>query len=171
MTHRAWMAALAGGALLLGACSQQGGQKPAAESQQTAAPAANAPARSPRFVATLSGANEVPAVTTSASGTATLTQTSDSTLDFTITLDSIQNVTMAHLHKGAPGQDGPPVVDLFKGAFSGSGTLVSGTINASDLQGMTMSAFVAAIRGDSIYVNVHTKGHPAGELRGQVMAP
>ncbi len=169
MTHRAWMAALAGGALLLGACSQ--GKKPAAESQGTAAPAAAAPTPSPKFVATLSGANEVPAVKTSASGTATFTESSDSTLDFTISVDSIQNVTMAHLHKGVAGQDGPPVVDLFKGAFSGSGTLVSGTIKASDLQGTTMAALIAAIHADSIYVNVHTKGHPGGELRGQVTAP
>ena len=173
MMHRAWMAALAGGALLLGACSQQGGEKPAAESEGTAAPApaAKAAAASQKFVATLTGANEVPAVKTSASGTATFTQTSDSTLDFTIMLDSIENVTMAHLHKGAAGQDGPPVVPLFQGAFSGSGTLVSGTIKASDLKGTTMTALLAAIRADSIYVNVHTKAHPSGELRGQVMAP
>jgi CHRD domain len=167
MMQRGWMAAIAGAALLVGACSAGGEKAPA--SQGMAESAAQAPT-SPTFSATLSGANEVPAVTSKASGTATFTQTSDSTIDFTITVDSIQDVVAAHLHKGAAGQDGPPVVPLFSGAFSGSGTLVSGTIKASDVQGMSIADLVAAIKADSIYVNVHTKGNPGGELRGQVTA-
>src|SRR5271170_4642101 len=63
----------------------------------------------------LTGAEETPPVTSSASGTGTITIAADKSVSGTIKTTGIEG-TVAHIHVGAPGQSGPPIITLDKGA-------------------------------------------------------
>ncbi len=128
------------------------------------------------FKARLSGAESVPPVMTKASGTAQLQIAKGSdTLTYKLTVTDIPNVTAAHIHFGKKGQNGPPVAFLFSGpAKEGpfSGMLAAGVITAKDLfgplKGKGLSDLIKQIRSGDMYINVHTKDHPDGEIRGQI---
>lgn len=124
-----------------------------------------------RFIANLSGANEVPAVQTSASGTATFTLMQDGTVSFTITVSQIQNVVAAHIHDGASGVNGNVILDLFVPAQptgSVNGTLASGTFDNSGVKQGNLGDLLDRMRARTAYVNVHTQQNGAGEIRGQI---
>ena len=131
------------------------------------------------FVAPLSGAEVVPPADTLARGNAVfrLNEAEDE-LHFRLVVANIHNVTMAHIHLGPPGVNGPVVVwlypmapppDLIEGRSSG--VLATGTITADDLvgplAGEQLSALMDWIRAGDTYVHVHTAQFPGGELRGQ----
>jgi hypothetical protein len=139
------------------------------------------------FVATLSGAQEVPARDTQARGVATFKLRQDgAALAFKLNVANIDNPFMAHIHCGAVGVNGPIGVTLFMGAPAGgrvNGTLAEGTITAPDpgnACGWTdLAAVLAAMGSGNTYVNVHTNDgveppntgpgdFPGGEIRGQV---
>src|SRR5205085_11466196 len=61
----------------------------------------------------LSGSNEVPPVTTAATGSGTITITSDKSVSGSVTTSGI-NGTAAHIHEGAAGVSGPVIVPLSK---------------------------------------------------------
>lgn len=116
------------------------------------------------FNAKLSGNNEVPPVTTSATGMAEFQLSSDSkTLSYTLTANNIKPVTMAHIHQGKVGENGQPVAPLSVG---------KGTITSSNLQGplagKQISDLVNIIKSGQAYVNVHTEQNKNGEIRGQI---
>jgi hypothetical protein len=82
---------------------------------------------------------------------------------------------MAHIHAGKEGQNGEPVVDLLKTgneSKSGDWNIIQGEITASDLQdamaGKTLQDLKTAMGYEETYVNVHTRSHPDGEIRGQI---
>lgn len=117
------------------------------------------------FDVPLSGAQQVPPVKTSGKGTAHLTYNpSTREVQWDITYSDMSSpVTMAHFHHAAAGKNGPVVVWLTK-----KGTPVSSPIKGS----ATLTPAVAkAFLASDIYINVHSKDHPAGEIRGQVMPP
>jgi hypothetical protein len=134
------------------------------------------------YVAHMSGQNEVPnSVKTKASGTAYYRLNQDSTkLMYTIKLKNAKNVTMAHIHLGPPGKNGPIVVWLYPGPHQQSphtthtvnGVLASGTITNNALigpmQGKNVIDLLHAIKDDSTYTNVHNKAHTKGFLRGKI---
>jgi hypothetical protein len=139
------------------------------------------------FVATLSGAREVPARDTQARGVATFKLRADgAALAFKLNVANIDNPFMAHIHCGAVGVNGPIGVTLFMGAPAAgrvNGTLAEGTITAPDpgnACGWTdLAAVLAAMGSGNTYVNVHTNDgvdppntgpgdFPGGEIRGQV---
>lgn len=132
------------------------------------------------FAAQLSGGEQVPSVTTAASGTAAFWLNPEGTeLRYKLTVAQLDNVTMAHLHMGAPGENGPPVAWLYPPAppqkeitGQSNGVLSEGTITAGDLAGpmagKTIADLATAIRAHNIYVNVHTQKYPDGEIRGQL---
>jgi hypothetical protein len=113
-----------------------------------------------RFAATLSGAQEVPP--TSSKGTGMLSASYDETtkkLSWTITYSGLTGTPVAaHFHGPAqPGENAPievPAPHAEKNPIQGSAVLTSK--EASD------------ILGGKMYFNIHTKAHPAGEIRGQV---
>jgi hypothetical protein len=127
------------------------------------------------FRATLSGINEVPPVTTAASGTATFT-VNEGQIEDTVEVTGIVNALVAHIHTGREGQNGPVRLDLCgTGApqppcISGSGVLATGT-NGTTVGDppITFDELVEAIRSDSAYANVHTEQNPGGEIRGQIV--
>jgi outer membrane lipoprotein-sorting protein len=128
------------------------------------------------FDATLSGKNQVPAVSTSASGTLVLTvDATGSTVQYLITLKKLSNVTAARLHGGKAGATGGALVTLFngpakKGVFSG--VLAQGSFTATSLggtlKGKTVADLVALINSGKVYLEVGTTTHPKGAIRGQV---
>ncbi|MFB3924838.1 MAG: CHRD domain-containing protein [Syntrophales bacterium] len=128
------------------------------------------------FTAKLSGKEVVPPVKTKARGEAKFQLAKDgNAMSYQLTVKNIENVTAAHIHSGAKGTNGPPVVNLFtgpkkEGKFSGK--LSEGTITADNLagslKGKTIGDLVQMIRAGNAYVNVHTDKYPDGEIRGQI---
>jgi hypothetical protein len=106
----------------------------------------------------LTGAEETPPVTTSATGTATIAVTADKSVSGIIKTEGIDG-TVAHIHTGAPGQSGPPIITLVKGA-DGAWSVPAGS-KLTDEQ-------YAEYKAGDLYVNVHSAQHKAGEIRGQI---
>jgi hypothetical protein len=141
------------------------------------------------FIARLNGADEVPAVSTPATGQFFLNfSTSTNTGVYTLSYTGLQGaVTQAHIHIGQPGvlgagtivwlcgtpvlpgPDGTPTCPPRSGA-------VTGTIAAADVLGPSsqliapgeLTELLRALRGGFAYVNVHTAELPNGEIRGIV---
>src|SRR5687767_3589497 len=132
--------------------------------------------------ATMSGANEVPAVTTSATGRAWFVDRGN-TIDYYMEYSGLtSNTTNAHIHRGAVGQAPASnlMVQLFfvQGATSGVvvGTIdmtrtVGGVSDVAPLETGNQSAtdFRALLNAQGAYVNVHSANNGGGEIRGQIV--
>ena len=105
----------------------------------------------------LSGANEVPPVQTSASGTGTITVGADGAVSGSIKTTGVAG-TMAHIHAGAAGKNGPVIVPLTK---AGDGWAVPAGAKLTSEQ---MKSYQAG----ELYVNVHSDAHKGGEIRAQL---
>lgn len=121
-----------------------------------AGPALAAPTR---LSATLSGPTETPPGPPDGVGGFTATVNPD-TNDFCYTLwvDKIGKPTMAHVHAGAAGASGPPVLTL---DVTGKDDDECLAVDKDKLD-----PIVANPAG--YYVNVHTAAFPAGAVRGQL---
>ena len=106
----------------------------------------------------LTGAEETPPVTTSATGEGKISISKDHTVKGEIKTTGINGVA-AHIHVGAPGQSGPPIITLTKGA-DGSWTVPEGS-KLTDEQ-------FASFTSGNLYVNVHSPDHKSGEIRAQL---
>ncbi len=106
----------------------------------------------------LSGAQEVPPVTTSAAGTANIKVTADGSVSGTVTTSGLVS-TMAHIHIAPAGQNGPVIVPLTK---TGDNTYV---VPAG---AKLTPAQLAAYNMGSLYVNVHSNANKGGEIRAQL---
>ncbi len=106
----------------------------------------------------LSGAEETPAVTTSAAGTAKLTIGVDHSVAGNVKTSGMEGIA-AHIHVGAIGQAGPPIITLVKGE-NGEWTVPPGA-KLTDEQ-------FASYKAGNLYLNVHSPEHKAGEIRGQL---
>lgn len=152
-----------------------------------------------RISARLIGYDEVPSVSTPASGRfqGTIAH-DDSAIDYTLTFDGIEStVNQSHIHFAQKDVNGVIVVWLCQGAtrapaavaqltpecpVSPGGT-VSGTITADNvlaqaagsagaqqqIQQNELDELIAAIRAGRAYANVHSSISPGGEIRGQIM--
>ncbi len=117
------------------------------------------------FTVQLSGAQQVPPVQTSATGKADLTyDPSTRVVTWTITCDALSGpVTMAHFHVAPEGKNGPVAIWLSKQGSSTS-CPISGQATLTPEQAKQFTA-------GEWYINIHTKAHPPGEMRGQVIPP
>lgn len=126
--------------------------------------------------ATLRGTQEVPAVQTLGSGSASAILSADqSTLTVTLQTQGLTNVQLAHIHVATVGQNGPIILPLYDAATDGAfPATLSRVLTAADLQpqpaaGVTTFAdAVQAILNGRTYINVHTQQNPGGEIRGQL---
>ncbi|OGG55371.1 MAG: hypothetical protein A3F84_06175 [Candidatus Handelsmanbacteria bacterium RIFCSPLOWO2_12_FULL_64_10] len=108
------------------------------------------------FVAALNGAQENPAVTTTAGGTGTFVLT-DTGLHFSLRVNGLSGpITGAHFHNAATGTNGGVVQPI---AFNG---------NTASGAWAIPPAMVTELLAGRIYVNVHTATNPGGEIRGQL---
>ncbi|HZK25550.1 MAG TPA: CHRD domain-containing protein [Oscillospiraceae bacterium] len=129
-----------------------------------------------QFFATLRGSEEVPPVATNATGNASFKVSADQrAIHYQLTVNNLANLTEAHIHLGRRGENGPVVVFLF-GPVDPAITVSQGVVRASfseralvgPLAGQPLAALSAEMQVGNTYVNVHTKRHPAGEIRGQI---
>jgi hypothetical protein len=129
------------------------------------------------FSAQLSGAAEGPKVATDASGKAAFTLSEDGkSLQYSVTASNLQNPQAAHIHIGKVGEVGPPIapIAIASAAERGmpSGVVAEGTITEKDLmgpmKGKSLQDVVKEIQAGNVYVNIHSRSNPDGELRGQL---
>ena len=109
----------------------------------------------------LSGSNEVPAVSTSATGTARLRLTADKKLYSIVTVTNLQAgdaLLFAHLHSGAAGVNGAIVLGI---AGSASDFATEKVYALTDV-------IYNSIKNDAMYVNAHSTLHANGVVRGQI---
>jgi CHRD domain len=106
----------------------------------------------------LSGAEEVPPVSTSGSGSGSFRVAEDGTVTGSLTTQGVPG-TMAHIHQGAKGQNGPVIVPLTK----------SGDTYSVPSGRKLTPAQLQAFKAGNLYVNVHTAKHKGGEVRGQLV--
>jgi hypothetical protein len=107
---------------------------------------------------TLSGSQEVPAVTTAASGRGAITVGTDRSVSGSVSTTGI-NATAAHIHMAPMGQNGPVVIPLTKTA-DGAWSIPAG-VKLTDPQ-------YDAFKAGNLYVNVHSDANKGGEIRGQL---
>lgn len=106
----------------------------------------------------LSGTLETPAVETAASGSGDIAVGADHAVSGTITTQGIAG-TVAHIHSGAPGQKGPPVITLTKVSDNQWAVPAGSKLGDEDY---------SAYQAGNLYVNVHSADHKGGEIRGQL---
>ena len=140
-----------------------------------------------RVSAHLRGTNEVPVVSTPASGRFTAVIDDDAeTVDFKLTFQDLQApVTQAHIHFAQPNVNGGIMV-WFCGSANNPGPAgtpacpqsgtVEGTFRPANVLAVTpqgiaageFAEFVRALRSGLAYANVHTQQSGGGEIRGQI---
>ena len=106
---------------------------------------------------TLSGAQEVPPVKVSGTGSGSFRLAEDGTLTGSVTTKDVAG-RVAHIHFGAKGRNGPIIVPLVK---------KGDTYSVPEGRKLTESQ-VKAFKAGDLYVNVHTRRHRGGEVRGQI---
>src|SRR6476646_8938753 len=93
-----------------------------------------------KFTAKMTGKEEVPPKDTKATGNAEFTLSADGkTMSYKVDVMNMDKVTMAHIHQGKVGENGPPVVWLFNSTSNPTGpkngTLSQGSFTSNDLVG------------------------------------
>jgi hypothetical protein len=106
----------------------------------------------------LTGADETPPVTTSASGQGKISIAKDGTVKGSVKTKGIVG-TAAHIHEAPAGKAGPPIITLTK-----EGEDTWKVPDGSKLSEEQMKAF----KDGNLYVNVHSAEHKPGEIRGQL---
>ena len=105
----------------------------------------------------LTGAEEVPPLSVPGSGSGSFRVAEDGSITGSVTTKDVQG-TMAHIHQGAKGQNGPVIIPLTK---SGDTYTVPAGAKLNDAQ-------LKAFKDGGLYVNVHTAANKGGEVRGQL---
>ena len=131
-----------------------------------------------KFKATMTGDEEVPSVTTKATGMASFTtQNNDTSIKYKLNITGLSDATGAHIHSGKKGENGDVIVDLLKNSKNNptkAGMAIRGNITDSSLtgpmKGKTVGDLISAMNSGDTYTNVHTQKHPKGEIRGQIEA-
>jgi CHRD domain len=153
-------------------------------------------AQAERIQATLTGFEEVPSVSTAASGEFRgFINRDEQSIDFELRYSGLQGtVQQAHIHVAQLSVNGSIVIWLCQTATpfldpaglagqcqAGQNTeaVITGTITAANvIAGSTtqqlgageLDEVIAAIRAGAAYANVHTNLSPGGEIRGQIRA-
>ena len=110
-----------------------------------------------RVEVTLTGAEEVPPVSTAARGSGHFTIGDDGAVSGSVTTTGVKG-TMAHIHMAPKGQNGGVIVPLTK----------NGDTYSAPAGAKLNDAQMAAFRAGNLYVNVHSDAHKGGEVRGQL---
>jgi hypothetical protein len=105
----------------------------------------------------LSGAEEVPPVNVTGSGSGSFRLADDGSITGSVTTKDVAG-TAAHIHVGAKGKNGPVIVPLEK---------KGDTYSVAEGRKLT-AAQIKAWKAGELYVNVHTARHKGGEVRAQI---
>ena len=119
--------------------------------------------------ASLTGAQEVPAVTTAATGNGWVVISTDgSAITYYVAYSGLSGAAAAaHIHAGAVGVNGGVILPLAVGPSPMTGVLTAADFTASGAV-TDFAGAVAAIAAGTTYINVHTAANPGGEIRGQL---
>ena len=108
------------------------------------------------LVATINGAQQVPANSSTATGNFTGTFDSKSqTLTYTVVYQGI-TPTAAHIHTGAPGTSGSVLI-----TFANLASPITGTFMLTPDQ-------ADKLLNNGMYVNIHSSAYGSGEIRGDI---
>ena len=105
----------------------------------------------------LSGAEEVPPAKSDGKGSGSFRVAEDGTITGAVSTEGVKG-TMAHIHQGPKGQNGPVIVPLTKNGD---------TYSVPDGKKLT-DAQMQALKAGNLYVNVHSPQHKGGEVRAQL---
>ena len=154
MRQHTAMIALAGALTVAGAALSPGALRAAPDK----AAASDIPAAT--FSANLVGASEVPPADPDGTGTFTAKlNAAHNQLCYELKADKVDTATAAHVHSGAVGVNGPPVVML--------DAPVNGV--ATKCAAVTMDLAMKLMDSpQNYYVNVHNAAFPGGAIRGQL---
>jgi hypothetical protein len=89
------------------------------------------------------------------------------TLCYVLTVDKIATATAAHIHEGAPGQNGPVVVNLAAPGDGNAADCLTEGEAGKFVGGQTVAEILA--NPQDYYVNVHNAEYPGGAVRGQLV--
>jgi len=134
------------------------------------------------YITALSGANEVPPISTTGTGFATFILTDDSLFIDVIYSGLTGSPAAGHIHCCVPiGVNAPVAVPFFGLPSAASGTFtntvdltLASTYTAAFItaSGGTVAdaeaALINALNGGNTYANLHTAMFPGGEIRGQI---
>ncbi|MFS8084638.1 MAG: CHRD domain-containing protein [Acidobacteriota bacterium] len=107
---------------------------------------------------TLRGDNEIPPVTTTASGIGILVVGADKSVSGSVTISGM-TVTVAHIHDASAGKNGPIIVPL---------TMTSDTVWTVPAGVKFTDAQYESYKTGNLYFNVHSATYKGGEIRGQI---
>jgi len=110
------------------------------------------------FRVDLDGANEVPPVAAGSGGYAIVTLNPSNSISYEVHTFGLTG-TVAHIHDGAAGVNGPAIAPL-----TGGPTVWIGTTPPQP------AGIIDDLFAEGLYINVHTMPNLTGELRGQVKA-
>jgi CHRD domain len=108
-----------------------------------------------------------------ASGTAVFQIIDDQTISYGFTLDDTDTPQIVHIHRGAPDENGPPVIEFANVPKDAEGQPNGDTGTSSGTKTLTSSEEIAALERirknpRNYYVNMHTAEFPDGAVRGQL---
>ncbi len=110
-----------------------------------------------KFTTVLNGASEVPAVETTATGSAEVSVDTDAKkVSWLVKIDGLSgDATAVHIHGPASATEkAAPVIDMSAGILEGSADITD--------------AQMTELKAGKYYLNVHTAKFPDGEIRGQL---
>ncbi len=108
----------------------------------------------------LSGNQEIPPVTTSASGVGTITVNADRSVVGSVTFTGM-SATVAHIHEAAAGANGLIIVPLTRTADNPNLWTVPPGAKLTDAQ-------YESYKAGNLYFNIHSEANRGGEIRGQI---
>jgi CHRD domain len=106
----------------------------------------------------LTGGEEVPAVTTEAKGAGKITIADDKSVSGSVKTTGVAGI-MAHIHEAPAGKNGPVIIPLEK--KGDDEWAVPAGAKLSDAQ-------YESFKAGNLYVNVHSAEHRSGEIRTQL---
>jgi len=106
----------------------------------------------------LTGDQEVPAVTTSAKGEGKITIGDDNSVSGSIRTTGITG-TAAHIHEAPAGKNGPPIITLEKKGDNEWAVPAGAKLTDAQLE---------SFKAGNLYVNIHSAEHRPGEIRAQL---
>lgn len=106
----------------------------------------------------LSGSQEIPPVTTQASGAGTISVAADKSVRGSVTISGMA-ATAAHIHEAAAGTNGPIIIPLVKTADN-----VWSVPEGAKLTDAQYESY----KSGNLYYNAHSAAYRGGEIRGQI---
>jgi len=131
-------------------------------------------AQNEKYRAKLDGNNEVPPINSTAEGVLNF-KTKNDMLTWKMNVTGANDPTGVNIHKGKAGEKGEIIADLMKvskHSDTPKGMTMRGNVTDSiltgSMKGKTIADLKTVMANGDVYVNLKTKDHPDGLMRGQI---